>query len=404
MGKDSFFSGQPVFSQLLNLLPRRIIRDCSLRLGSDRYYKKFTTEHHLITMLYACYQHCTSLREVITGMHASQGRLQPLGITSLPARSTLSEANKNRSYQVFEDIFFRLLDHYRHLLPDSRSKDSYFNRLIIIDSTTISLFKEILKGAGTRDKNGKRKGGIKVHMAVRAREDAPYLIKLTSAATPDKSFIKHLSPPKGSIIVMDKGYNSFEHYIRWKTSGVDWVTRLNKATVYSIDKDLPVSEQDRQSGIISDALITMGHSQKKDKVKCRLVKYFDPVAKREFEFISSATDWSALRVADIYKQRWQIELLFKRLKQNMPLRDFLGDNENAIKIQIFCALISDLLLKIIQKKVRRKWSYSNMAALVRMHLFNYTDLIKFMENPDKCRIFNPVQVITTQLNLFGRYG
>jgi transposase len=404
MGKDNFFSGQPVFSQLLHLLPRKIIRDCSLEQRSDRYYKKFDTQHHLITMLYACYQHCTSLREVITGMYASQGRLQPLGIKSLPARSTLSEANKNRSYQVFEQIFFRLLHHYRHVLPDSRSKDTYFNRLIIVDSTTITLFKEILKGAGTRDKNGKRKGGIKVHMAVQAREDLPYLIKLTSAATPDKAFVKHLSPPKHSIIVMDKGYNSFDHYIRWKASEVDWVTRLNKATVYSIDQRLPVNEQDKQAGLISDSLITMGHSQKANKVRCRLVRYIDPVGKKTFEFITSATDWPALRVAAIYKQRWQIELLFKRLKQNLPLRDFLGDNENAVRIQIFCALISDLLLKIIQKKVKRKWSYSNMAALVRMHLVNYTDLIKFMENPDKCRIFNPIPVITTQLSLFARYG
>jgi hypothetical protein len=404
MGKDNFFSGQPVFSQLFRFIPRKIIRDCSLLSGSDRYYKKFNTEHHLITMLYACYQNCTSLREVITGMHACQGRLQSLGIRYLPARSTLSEANQNRSYKVFEQIFFSLLNHYKHVLPDSRSSDSYFNRLVIIDSTTISLFKEILKGCGTRDKNGKRKGGMKVHMAVHAKEDLPYLIKFTSAATPDKTFIQDFTPPKGSIVVMDKGYNSFDHYIRLKASGVDWVTRLNQGTVYTVDEQLQVSEQQKQVGIISDTIITMGHYHKKNKVKCRLVTYHDALMKRTFQFITSAMDWPAIKVADIYKRRWQIELLFKRLKQNMPLEYFLGDNENAVKIQIFCALISDLLLKIMLKGVKRKWAYSNVAALIRMHLVNYTNLMKFMENPDKCRIFNPIPILTSQLSLFGRYG
>jgi hypothetical protein len=322
----------------------------------------------------------------------------------LPARSTLSEANKNRSYQVFEQIFFSLLNYYKHVLPDSRSCDSYFNRLIIIDSTTISLFKEILKGCGTRDKNGKRKGGMKVHMAVQAKEDLPYLVKFTPAATADKTFIQDFTPPKGSIIVMDKGYNSFDHYIRWKASDVDWVTRINHGTVYEINEQLPVSEEESLAGIISDAVITMGHSQKKNKVKCRLVSYYDALMKRTFQFITSSTDWPAIKVADIYKRRWQIELLFKRLKQNMPLQYFLGDNENAVKTQIFCALISDLLLKIKLKGVKRKWSYSNLAALIRMHLVNYTDLIKFMENPDKCRIFNPIPIQTTQLSLFGRDG
>jgi IS4 transposase len=337
-------------------------------------------------------------------MHACQGRLQSLGMHYLPTRSTLSDANKKRSYLVFEQIFFRLLEHYTPFLPDSRSKDSYLNKLIILDSTTITLFKEILKGAGMGDKNGKRKGGIKVHMAVRASHDLPYLVKLTASAYPDKIFLKEVNPPAGSVVVMDRGYNSFAHYLRWKHSEVDWVTRIHPRTVYTVDRELEVDQQDRLAGVLTDQLITMGHQHKKEKVCCRLVRYHDPVMRRTFEFISSAREWTARKVADIYRRRWQIELLFKRLKQNMPLQYFLGDNENAIKVQIFCALISDLLLKITLNKVRKKWSYSNMAALVRMHLVNYTDLIKFMENPDKCRIYNPLPAFNPQLNLFPRYG
>lgn len=405
MSKSNFLSGQPLFTQLYKSIPRNILKRCSLKLASDKYYKKFDTEHHLITMLYCCYQNCTSLREVITGMNASQGRLQSLGVKHLPTRSTLSDANKNRSYLVFEQIFYQLLEHYRDILPDSRSRDSYFNKLIIIDSTTITLFKEILKGAGIRDNNGKRKGGIKVHMAVQANEDIPYLVRFTASAAQDKEFMKDINPPQGSIVVMDKGYNTFHHYLRWKASGVDWVTRLNERTVFTENECLLVSDQEKRAGVISDTLITMGHKTKTDKVNCRLVLYYDAVKNKIFKFITSATDWTALKVADIYKQRWQIELLFKRLKQNMPLQYFLGDNENAIKIQIYCALISDLLLKIALSKVKRKWAYSNLAALVRMHLTNYTDLKKFMENPDKCYISNIDPISTSQLSLFqAKYG
>ncbi len=404
MDKNKTFSGQPIFTQLFKQIPAKIIQDAVRELAADHYYKKFDTVHHLVSMLYCTYEKCTSIREVITGLNACQGRLQSLGMKHLPARSTLSDANKKRDYQVFEKIFFDLLEHYRRVLPDSRSRDAYFNRLIIIDATTITLFKEILKAAGTTPKNGKRKGGIKVHMAVNAREDIPYLVKFTSSATNDRTFMPAINPPKGSIIVMDKGYNSFSNFNRWKASGVDWVTRINNATVYEVIKELPVAQMDIDAGVLSDQIIRMGFPTKKEKVTCRLVKYLDSTSKKQFEFITSSRRWAPRKIADMYKHRWQIELLFKRLKQNMPLHNFLGDNENAIKIQIFCALISDLLLKIKLKQVKRKWCYSNVVALVRLHLVNYTDLVKFMENPDKCAIYNPPADTIFQLSLFPRTG
>ncbi|HQT59524.1 DUF4372 domain-containing protein [Daejeonella sp.] len=214
MNKSSFFTGQPIFSQLIKLIPRSIISQACLSHQSDRYCKKFDTYHHLITMLYCCYQHCTSLREVVSGIGACEGRLQPLGITHLPARSTLSEANIRRSYKTFEQIYFSLYRRYRGFLPDSRP-DKLSRRLVIIDSTTISLFQEILKAAGTRGLNGKKKGGIKVHTAIRAHEDVPFLVRFSSAASADVSFLKHVHLPKGSIVVMDRGYNSYKKLHEW---------------------------------------------------------------------------------------------------------------------------------------------------------------------------------------------
>ena len=405
MNKSNFFAGQPIFSQLFKFIPPQIISKCIRTHNSDRYYKKFDTRHHLITMLYCCYQNCTSLREVVTGMGACEGKLQSLGVNYLPTRSTISDANKNRTHEVFGQIFYELASYYRAILPDSRMKDEdeYLKKLIILDSTTIGLFKEILKSAGCKDRNGKRKGGIKVHMAVQAQEDIPYFIRFTSGASADAPFMKYVNPPKGSIVVMDKAYNNFHWLNRWKKAEADWVTRKKNRTVVEVKEILPVSDKDKAAGIISDELVIIGTPNKQvERVECRQVVYFDAKNKKQFEFITSATEWEPLRVAAIYKQRWQIELIFKRLKQNMPLYYFLGDNENALKIQIFCALISDLLLKIATKTIKRKWAFSTLASFVRLHLMNYTHLQDFLNNPDVCRVHNPPpQNYQLSLNLSG---
>lgn len=399
MSKSSFFAGQPIFSQLVQLIPRHVVTKATLHHQTDRYYKKFDTYHHLITMLYTCYQHCTSLREVVTGLQACEGRLQSLNIRYLPARSTLAEANQNRTYEVFAQIYYQLLERYRDFLPDSRIKDKLLNRLIIIDSTTISLFQEILKNAGCPGVNGKKKGGIKVHMAVRAREDVPYLVRLTAAAKADVPLMKELNPPKGSIVVMDKGYNSFHWMNQWSSKGVDWVTRLRSNNVYKVEQELSISEKEAANGIVSDQLIVLGFENTKiERVSCRLVCYYDADKKQSFQFITSNKRWVPSKVAMLYKRRWQIETLFKRLKQNMPLEYFLGDNENAIKIQIFCSLIADLLLRVVTSKVKRRWSFSNLASFVRLHLMNYTHIYKFLEHPERCRISNPAP--DNQLKLF----
>lgn len=391
MNKSTFFTGQPVFSQLIKLIPRQLVARAVADTGSDRYYKKFDTWHHLVTMLYACYQHCASLREVVTGLQACEGRLQPLSIKYLPARSTLSEANQNRDAAVFENLYYQLYGRYRDFLADSHLKDKLLNRLVIIDSTTISLFQEILKNAGRPSVNGKKKGGIKVHMAVSSREDVPYLVRLTAAAKADVPFMKELNPPRGSIIVMDKGYNSFHWMNQWRSAGVDWVTRLRHNNIVEVTKELPVTPKDAQAGIVSDQLITLGFKNSRiEQVACRLVCYYDSSRQAFFKFITSSRKWLPSKVAMIYKQRWQIEMLFKRLKQNMPLEYFLGDNENAIRIQVFCALIADLLLKVVMAGVKKKWSFSNLASFIRLHLMNYTDIYKFLENPETSKVYNPV--------------
>jgi len=402
MNKSTYFTGQPIFSQLFQLIPRDILLSCVKEYKSDRYYKKFTTLNHLITMLYTCYQHCTSLREVVTGLQACEGRLQSLGMTSFPKRSTFAEANKSRNYEVFEKLYYKLFAKYKDFLPDSQPKDRFHKRVLIIDSTTISLFQEILKNAGRPGVDGRKKGGIKVHMAIKAHEDVPYLIRCTAGSSADAPFMQEVHPPKGSIVIMDKGYNSFHWMNEWQKKGVDWITRLRSRSVIEIVKECEVSEKHKSEGVLSDQHVIMGTKNKKiELVKCRLVHYYDKEKNETFQFITSNKKWSPLRVAMFYKQRWQIEMLFKRLKQNMPLEYFLGDNENAIKIQIFCALIADLLLKVVTTNIKRKWAYSNLASFIRLHLMNYTHLAHFLENPEKCKINYPKKIGQLVLNLSG---
>lgn len=401
MNKSIFFSGQPVFTQLIKFLPKGLVDKAAVDHNANRYCKKFDTHHHLITMLYACYQHCTSLREVSTGMRACEGRLQSLGIKYQIARSTFSEANSRRSYKVFEDIYKGLYGYYSTFFPDSRIRDNDKD-IVIIDSTSISLFKEILESAGSRYKNGKKKGGIKVHTAIKAHEDVPFFVDMTKGSQADVSFLKTLQVPPKSIVLMDRGYNNYKKFAEWGSQNIHWVTRRRKDAQINVLSNNPLTQEQKEAGILGDDLVSMGSKKSNTiQLQCRVVNYFDAERNDTFEFVTNNTEWPPIKVAELYKKRWQIETLFKRLKQNMPLQYFLGDNENAIKIQIYCALIADLLLKMSLHGVKRKWAFSNLSCLVRLHLMNYTDLIKFLENPDKTQLYNPVSGdLQRQLSLY----
>ncbi len=352
-------------------------------------------------MLYSCFQNCTTLREVSTGIRACGGRLKHLSIQVFPPKSTLSDANRKRSNLVFEEIFYQVYNHLRRFLPDSRMvKGDILNKLFIIDSTTITLFKNILKAAGRPPKNGKKKGGVKVHMMINAAEDVPSLVRITSAATNDTKFFKFLNRLKaGSFAVFDKGYTGFYQLIKLTKNEINWVTRQRSNSIVTVKSNRKITKEEKDNGICKDDQVILGHKNKEEKIHCRRIIFYDKEKNRTLTFITNNNDLTALEIADIYKQRWQIELLFRRLKQNMQLDYFLGDNENAIKLQIWCTLIADLLLKAATCGIRRRWSFSNLAAIVRLHLMNYTNLKSFLNKPDRTPIYNPLPESEYQLKL-----
>lgn len=383
MGKSIFFTGQPILNQLLNLIDRSKVKTLARAGKYDHYYKHFDTYTHLITMLYCTLNKCTSSREVVSGMKACSHKLRHLGILKAPGKSTLCDGNMNRSSDIFEQIYSFLHLQYGKLLPDSRVVNN--QKLFIADSSTITLFQEILGAAGRSRLNGKRKGGIKVHTLINAEQDLPVKINFTGANANDMTFLKEINLDPGSFIVFDKGYIDYEQYQRLSTQNVFFVTRQKKGASYIEESSSPIPEKSRELGVLNDQIIVLGtrtHA-KKIKLKARMVTFFDKQKERTFEFLTNNFELPAIQIADLYKKRWQIEVLFKRVKQNFPLKYFLGDNVNAIKIQIWCAFIADLLLKLVQMQLKKKWAFSNLSSIIRLHLMSYINLFTFLNNPDK---------------------
>lgn len=386
MSKSIYFFGQSVFGQLISLIDKKDVRNATRKTSSDRFCKGFHTWDHLVTMLLSTLSNCSSLREVVAGCLGLKGKSDHIGLLKLPRRSTLSDANKIRTPKVFEQIYSDLLRKYRTSISDSRLR-KMFGPLYIIDSTTISLFKDILKNVGRIPKSGKQKGGIKVHALLKADEQVPELIWYTKASANDVKFLEKITFKKDAVYVFDKGYVDYTQYEKIAQAQAFFVTRLKENAAWVSLEEFDIAEQ-TDSGVLKDEMIEIPVRKRNTgvilhTVKFRRIAYWHSESNRMFEYITNLVDLDPGQIALIFKQRWQIELLFKQLKQNFPLKYFLGDNVNAIVIQIWCTLISNLLLTVIKERLKRKWSFSNLVCFTRMHLFNYIHLIRFLNDPEK---------------------
>lgn len=397
MNKSTHFSGIPIIKQILKFISLSDITRTAKTYNSDRYYKKFKTYDHLVTMLYATISGVSSLRELSTVLLACEGRISHLNLKYFPKRSTLSDANKKRSSEVFGAIYTNLFKRYASFLSDSSPLSPPVKNLKIVDSTTITLFSDILKGVGRNPINGKKKGGIKMHTMINALEDVPCLVRFSSAATHDHTFLKELNLEKYSFIVFDKAYNDYLQYLEWTLNDIYFVTRQKDNAVYKSIKEFDLADK-TSDAVLKDELILVEKDSK--YIQIRRVAYWDAQKEKVYEFITNNLYISPDQVAAIYKHRWQIETMFKRLKQNFPLKYFLGDNQNAIEIQIWAALIIQLIMLVIQRKIKRKWAYSNMVSVMRFHLMTYIDLFKFLENPNKKWIELTTKPPNVQLKLF----
>jgi len=383
MDKSKKFAGQPILSQILSCISTDIIKQCGIKHKSNRYYKRIPLRVHLTSLLYGVFSYCNGLRELCEGMLACEGRLAHLGLDKAPARSTLSDANNRRSYLVFETIYFKLLKQYHSFISDSRLKGLSIRNLKIIDSTTIRLFSDILRGVGRNPLDGSRKkGGIKVHALMDAFSGVTEFLRITAAKEHDRKFLYHIKLPANSFVVFDKAYNLYNQFAKWASQKVWFVTRMKKNAVYHVVKVITDNTRKKNArGVLKDQYITVGYKIENELQRLKLRRItFKADDGKVFIFITNNFTLAASQIALIYKCRWMIELLFKQIKQNFPLRYFWGNSENAIKTQVYCVLIAQLLMVVIRKKAETKKSFANMITVIRLHLMSYVALFDFIKD------------------------
>jgi len=377
------FVGQPIFKQLIDFIPKSKFDLLAKKHHTDRYYKTFTAWTQLVTMLFGVFSRCDSMGEICDGMLAMQGKLNHLGLDKSSAKSTAGDGLRQRDNEFFKDFYFLLLKHFEPLLSVSRIDKISFDKLFIFDSSTIRLFSQVMKGVGRNPKGeGKKKGGLKVHMLIDAHSQTPTFVKISEAKLHDKNFIQYPNLPAFSMIVFDRAYNHYLQFAKFTQNKINFVCRLKSNAIYEVVQELFCQTQaDSGFGVLKEEHIHLKYKEEnQEKTLClRKVTYRDDKG-RLYEFITNNFEISNQEVALIYKIRWQIELLFKKLKQNFQLHYFYSETENGIKTQIWITLIAQLLLMILKTKSKTKKAFSTVAALVRIHLISNLDVFWVIEN------------------------
>jgi hypothetical protein len=384
VGKDSNKNlvGQPIFKQIVQIIPRAEFDLLVREHQSDKYYKSFCSWDELITMLFGIFSRCDSMGEVCDGMRTLGGKLNYLGMDCAPAKSTAGDGLRNRSENFFKQVYEMLIAYFEPFLSVSRKEDVRFESFYAFDSTTITLFADVMQGVGRNPKGvGKKKGGLKVHLLTDVHADAAKFATISEAKMHDKKFLSKLTLPAGSMVAMDRAYNFYRQFAQWTSEGVFFVTRQKKNAKSEVIETLyECSQTDKEDGkkacVLKEEHIHLRYKEgKEQKSLClRRVSYRDEKG-RKYQFITNNWDITAEEVALIYKYRWTIELVFKKLKQNFQLHFFCSDTENGIKTQLWCTLIAHLLLNVIRRFSKTKKAFSTVAALIRIHLISRLDVM-----------------------------
>jgi hypothetical protein len=384
-----------LFSQLLHHFPRTDFERLVKRHKADYNAKGFQCWTQFVSMLFCHLAHADSLREICNGLKCCLGKLKHVGILKAPNKSTLSYANLHRPAALYEHLFYEALSHFRNqgTLGHRKSKFRFKNKLLSLDSTTISLCLSLFPWASFR----RTKGGVKVHVLLDHDHYMPSFVHITTAKRHDVHIARSLSLNPGSIIAMDRAYNDFSLFHKWTSKGIYFVTRMKENTAYFVVES---NEVPRNRNILSDEIIVFTGVEAIEKCPdmLRRIVVWDDEQQREIVLLTNHLDFGATTIAEIYKDRWEIELFFKTLKQNLKIKSFVGTSENALHIQIWTALIALLLLKWLHYISQAKWSFSNLASLLRLNLFTYRNIREWLNHPFTTE---PIIPIPEQLVLPG---
>lgn len=364
------------FSQVLSLIDRHDFADAVKRHGAEKGSKGFSCWDQFISMMFCQLGAANSLREICGGLATAMGKLVHLGLRQAPSRSTLAYANQARPWQLYQTVFEQVLGRCQELAATKKRRFRFKNPLRSLDATVIDLCLEVFDWARFR----RAKGAIKLHLLLDHQGYLPCWALVTDGKTHEVNPARTLSFDPGTIVAMDRAYNDYTLFARWTEEGVFFVTRAKENAVYEVVERRSVPQR---SNVLQDEIIHLtGH---KAREKCphlmRRIVVWNEDNQKEIVVLSNCFRFAASTVAAIYKERWQIELFFKAIKQNLKVKTFVGTSENAVKTQIWTALIAILLLKFLQLKSTWNWSLSNLSAMLRFNLLTYRDLWAWLDDP-----------------------
>ena len=368
--------GTSLFGQVLALISRTEFERAVRQHRAEHAAKGFGCWDQFVAMLFCQLAQAKSLREICGGLASCVGKLQHLGVARAPKRSTLAYANEHRSWELYQTVFYQLLDRCR-LVASGRRPFRFKHPLYSFDSTTIDMCLSLFDWARYK----RTKGAIKLHLLLDHEGYLPVFAHLTDGKVGDVDIARTLDLPADSMIVIDRGYLDYALYARWTEQGVWFVTRARTNMDYRFVEFADVREG---SGVLEDARIELvsEHAQRQGcTVPLRRIVYQDPETGDELVFLTNHLRLAASTIARVYKDRWQIETFFRTLKQNLKVKTFVGTGPNAVRIQIWTALIAMLMLKYLQLKSRIDWSLSNLVALLRWNFFTYRDLWRWIDDP-----------------------
>jgi len=365
-----------IFGQILQIFDKRDFLQAVRDTKAERSAKGFTCWEQFVAMLFCQLGQAHSLREICGGLATCLGKLKHLGVDDAPKRSTLSYANEHRPWQLYQQMFYHLLEKCQSMAKVQKRKFRFKNKLFSLDATVIELCLSLFDWATFRQ----TKGAVKLHLLLDHDGYLPVFATVTEGDVHEINVARKLSFPKGSILAIDMGYTDYAQYAQWTTDGVFFVTRQKGNAAYRVVGERVVP-QNRH--VLKDQIIkfTGYYAKKACPHPLRRIEVWDEENNRTVVLLTNHLKFGATTVAAIYKDRWQIEIFFKAIKQNLKIKTFVGTSKNALLIQIWTALITILLLKFLRFRSSMNWSLSNLVAMLRYNLFTYRDLWLWLNNP-----------------------
>ena len=369
-----------LFSQIIKKIDRPIFNNLVAKHQSDKACKGFDSWTHLVSMLFCHFAKSTSVRDISNGLRSATGNLNHMGVSSAPSKSSISYQNKRRDADLFKDLYYGLLQRLGQQLGKKRTKLRIKVPVHLLDATVVSLCLSVFDWASFRSK----KGAVKLHTLLDYDGKMPVYMNITEGSVGDNKGAYRIPLQKGSVIVADRYYNDFPMLNIWDSKGVFFVIRHKNNLKFETvtERDLP---ENTAQHVLKDEEIELSTPTSKDKYpnKLRRVAVWDDIHQQTIELITNNFNWAAQTIAELYKCRWQIEVFFRDIKQLLHIKTFIGTSKNAVMIQIWTALITILLLKVMRATARYKWHLSNLVAFIRLNVFVKIDLQEWLDEPFK---------------------